>query len=158
MPFTQSLFGIRKHASSHADGGSDEITSSLDWQSLPLGTILMWSGSIASIPTGWQLCDGTNGTPDLRDRFVVGAGNGYSVGDTGGEASHTLTISEMPAHHHMTYVGNNAGGGSTTAHDSKVTNFENEQNCNYTETVGGGQAHENRPPYYAICFIMRVSS
>ena len=54
---------------------------------VPTGAILMWSGSIGSIPSGYVICDGTNGTPDLRDRFIVGAGNSYSVGNNGGFAS-----------------------------------------------------------------------
>jgi hypothetical protein len=65
---------------------------------VPVGGIIMWSGSIATIPTRWALCDGTNSTPDLRDRFIVGAGSTYSPGATGGSAnaivvshSHTAT-------------------------------------------------------------------
>jgi hypothetical protein len=59
---------------------------------IPSGGIIMWSGSIAEIPAGWALCDGTNGTPDLRDRFVLGAGSTYAVGDTGGAMTHTHTV------------------------------------------------------------------
>ena len=71
---------------------------------VPSGAILMWSGSVASIPSGWSLCDGTNSTPDLRNRFVVGAGDTYSVDATGGSAdaivvSHTHTITD-PGHQH----------------------------------------------------------
>ena len=55
---------------------------------IPRGTIMWWSGSIASIPTTWRLCDGTRLTPDLRDRFIVGAGDTYSVDDTGGQLVH----------------------------------------------------------------------
>lgn len=58
--------------------------------SIPTGVITMWSGSIISIPIGWRLCDGTNGTPDLRDRFVVGVGTTYSPGNTGGSKDATL--------------------------------------------------------------------
>jgi hypothetical protein len=54
---------------------------------IPSGAIVMWSGSIGSIPAGYYLCDGQNGTPDLRNRFVVGAGNSYAVGNTGGFTS-----------------------------------------------------------------------
>jgi hypothetical protein len=57
--------------------------------SVPVGGIILWSGSTATIPAGWQLCDGTNSTPDLRDRFVIGAGNTYAVAATGGAATHT---------------------------------------------------------------------
>jgi len=117
---------------------------------LPVGIITIWSGSTASIPFGWQLCNGTNGTPDLRDKFVVGAGSTYSVGDTGGEATHVLTTAEMPAHTHTYYL-----------HQAAATNYAIFQN-NYAESsattgsTGGDTAHENRPPYYALAYIMRM--
>lgn len=66
---------------------------------VPTGGIIMWSGSIASIPTGWALCDGTNSTPDLQDRFVVGAGNIYNPNTSGGGTA-TLTVANLPAHNH----------------------------------------------------------
>ena len=59
---------------------------------VPVGGIILWSGATTAIPAGWQICDGTNSTPDLRDRFVIGAGNTYAVGATGGTTSHTHTI------------------------------------------------------------------
>lgn len=67
---------------------------------IPAGLISMWSGSIGSIPSGWYLCDGSNGTPNLTDRFIVGAGSTYAVNGTGGVSSVTLTTSNMPAHTH----------------------------------------------------------
>jgi len=79
---------------------------------LPVGMITMWSGT--EVPNGWALCDGTNGTPDLRGRFVVGAGGSYSVGATGGANSVTLTTNQIPAHNHSASTGN-AGGHSHTA-------------------------------------------
>lgn len=118
--------------------------------------IILFSGAIADIPSGWYLCDGSNSTPNLRDRFVVGAGSSYAVGDTGGEANHVLTEAEMPSHVHSAKVqwgtsdgqnrrpetgsGNYAGTGATT------------QN---TDATGSGSAHENRPPYYALAYIMK---
>ncbi|CAH0532146.1 tail fiber protein [Ralstonia phage UAM5] len=81
------------------------ILMSIAEQSRPrVGDIKMWSGAIADIPSvhgpGWQLADGTNGTIDLRDRFIVGAGSSYAPGNTGGAASVTLTAAQMPAHNH----------------------------------------------------------
>jgi len=79
---------------------------------IPSGVIVMWSGTVSSIPSGWALCDGSNGTPNLRDRFIVGAGTSYTVGGTGGSAdaivvthSHTMGSatfigSAMAAHTH----------------------------------------------------------
>ena len=69
---------------------------------IPAGMISLWYGSIGSVPTGWYLCDGTNGTPDLRDKFIVGAGTSYAVGATGGATTATLTINNLPAHTHGT--------------------------------------------------------
>jgi hypothetical protein len=67
---------------------------------LPQGVIVMWGGSVASIPAGWSLCNGSNGTPDLRDRFVVGAGTTYSPAATGGSATATLSTNNLPSHTH----------------------------------------------------------
>ena len=67
----------------------------------PEGSIVMWSGSIASIPSGWTLCNGSNGTPDLRERFVVGAGSSYAVGNTGGANGVAITENQMPSHYHL---------------------------------------------------------
>lgn len=69
-------------------------------EGVPSGVITMWSGSIASIPTGWVLCDGLNGTPDLRNRFVLAAGNNYVVGQTGGASSVALAVDNLPVHAH----------------------------------------------------------
>jgi hypothetical protein len=80
---------------------------------VPTGAIIMWGGLVASIPAGWQLCDGSNGTPDLRDRFIVGAGSTYSPGATGGANSVTLATNQMPSHTHSVSVSgdtNSAGG------------------------------------------------
>jgi microcystin-dependent protein len=69
--------------------------------SVPSGVILMWSGELNNIPSGWALCDGTNGTPDLRDRFIVGAGTSYDAHAFGGRATQELTIENMPNHSHI---------------------------------------------------------
>jgi len=116
---------------------------------IPSGLIAIWSGTIANIPSGWVLCNGSNGTPDLRDRMVTGVGTTYVVGDTGGEATHTLTIPELPAHTHTynkyTYTGSGWDNGN---------NFEDVLST--TGSTGGGQSHNNMPPYYALAFIMKL--
>ncbi len=63
---------------------------------VPIGGIISWSGSIADIPSNYNLCDGSNGTPDLRDKFIIGAGSVYDVGATGGASSHCHTPSAAP--------------------------------------------------------------
>jgi len=86
---------------------------------MPAGGIIMWSGSVASIPTGWLLCDGTSGTPDLTGRFVVHAdadsGGTYDVGDTGGADSVTLAEANLPSHTHSFSATTGAAGAHTHA-------------------------------------------
>jgi hypothetical protein len=116
---------------------------------LPQGVIVMWSGSIDNIPGGWHLCDGTSGTPDLRDRFIVGAGSEYEVGATGGEKEHTLTIDEIPSYSH-TQIGRASGGWCGYCSGPYPSGSTS------TGSTGGDQPHENRPPYYALCYIMKL--
>lgn len=73
---------------------------------VPSGSIIMWSGSIAAIPSGYVICDGNNGTPDLRDRFVVGAGNSYAVGNTGGFTSNVTGSlgSNLPLYYSLAFI------------------------------------------------------
>ena len=115
---------------------------------IPTGIIVMWSGPIANIPEGWVLCDGNNNTPDLRDRFIVGAGNTYAIGNTGGENFHTLTVNEMPSHNHGTGVPDPSRRAADGVGNAKCINGN-------TSHTGGGQPHENRPPYYALAYIMK---
>ena len=141
---------VRVPAGASVVATGDVIDASVQvLRAIPPGGIIEWSGAIVDIPTGWHLCDGTNGTPDLRDKFVVGAGSGYAVGATGGAATVTLTIDQMPAHSHTVGVAGAAGmiGGDDRAYMGGSTN---------TSSVGGGQAHENRPPYYALAYIMKL--
>jgi microcystin-dependent protein len=128
---------------------------------VPAGGIVLWSGAANEIPSGWHLCDGTEGTPDLRDRFVVGAGGEYGKGDRGGEATHTLSVGEMPSHSHAVWARSSGYSGKHN-NDHEVITYANKdwggwsEKVNDTEAAGGGSAHENRPPFYALCYIMRV--
>ena len=128
---------------------------------LPKGIIVMWSGSQASIPSGWALCNGQNGTPDLRDRFIVGAGRAYSVGATGGADSVTLTINQMPYHAHEYFGDDHLIVGATYAYGRSgmdaISDSKSGASAFFKTTYkGSDQPHENRPPYYALCFIMKL--
>ena len=145
-------------------GGDLSVAGTIDgYGAAPIGCIILWSGSKDAIPDGWALCDGKtysgHATPDLRDRFVVGAGGAYAVGAKGGEASHTLTVEEMPSHNHSySFKGADLKGSwddDNYFYDASE-HYKNNDNSKDTNYTGGGQAHENRPPYYALCYIMRV--
>lgn len=172
----------------------------------PVGGIIMWSGAVDAVPSGWSLCNGSNGTPDLRNRFVVGAGSGYAVGATGGADTVTLSEAQIPSHTHSATSANagghthtastgaagghihkyqtgyqtniaiegtngNFGGGtpddgshiystSTAGDHTHSVTVNSAGDHSHTITVaatGGGQAHENRPPYYALAYIMKLA-
>lgn len=123
---------------------------------IPAGAILIWSGQPNQVPAGWALCNGTNGTPDLRDRFVVGAGSGYLVGANGGEAQHTLAIAELPSHNHS--MGSMMRtNGLTSLAQGGLGMYYSLTLAQATDYTGGGEPHENRPPYYALCYIMKLA-
>lgn len=127
---------------------------------IPSGVIVMWAGAANAIPEGWALCDGSNGTPNLRNRFVVGAGGTYNTGATGGEEKHTLSTSEMPSHTHPFRIATDASAGHVqTSGIEQTYRFympSATNNSSYLSNVGGGAAHNNMPPYYALCFIMKL--
>ena len=112
---------------------------------MPLtGIIAIWSGSIVSIPTGWVICDGNNGTPDLRNRFVVGAGDTYAVDANGGAVNHNHAFTADP-HAHVISVGVNIAVGSL---------FNN--TTDPADATGTTDNESNLPPYYALAFIMKT--
>lgn len=135
----------------------------------PVGSIVMWPFPEETIPDGWALCDGSrvNGiqTPDLVDRFPVGVdGGAYQLGWTGGTNEVVLTTAQLPAHEHGYLLCNNRVTeytDGTDGHNSSDPAWWHDSESSETQTAGGGsdgtvQAHENRPPYYAVCFIMRI--
>lgn len=137
---------------------------------IPTGVITLWYGSIASIPAGWFLCDGGNGTPDLRDRFIVGAGSTYAVGATGGSAnavvvSHTHTASVTDPGHLHSYTQASgtdtvSGGGITIqTNSSPVTSNTGAASTGISVTnasTGVSGTNANLPPYYALAYIMKA--
>ena len=140
---------------------------------VPAGGIIMWYGSTASIPTGWFLCNGQLAgsftTPDLRDRFVVGAGSTYAVNASGGSANailvshtHTFTGTALATHLHGSGVASGGGGGSFyTATGSPEVNQINTSAVSAgtpagtNSTEGSSATNANLPPYYALCYIMK---
>lgn len=123
------------------------------------GMIILWSGSIDNIPVGWALCNGQNGTPDLTDKFIIGAGNKYNIGATGGEEQVTLTEEQIPSHNHDILNGaitNSTTSGTVTISTSSFFGSKNFKVASNTENRGGGQPHNNMPPYYALCYIMKI--
>ena len=165
----EATFGAVEAASLTVNGGVSVGTSgSLSgYGTIPVGGIIMWSGPASNVPDGWALCNGqtSNGktTPDLRNRFIVGAGGEYAVGVTGGAKEVTLSKDQIPAHTHEVY-GRSSGYTARHNDDAEVITYKDKswgsstdfKKINASTSVGGGQAHENRPPYYALCFIMRV--
>ncbi len=151
-------------------GGSLSVAGTVSgYGTAPVGCIVLWSGAEKDIPSGWALCNGQNGTPDLRNRFVVGAGSNYSVGATGGSADVTLTADQMPKHNHW-YAGDDyltdvgSYGGYNPANSKVATTYGYDASSSHsgnaaifvTSDTGGNKAHENRPPFYALCYIMRI--
>ena len=156
-----------------------------NWNSLPYqfpsGGIIMWSGAVVDIPQFWVLCDGTHGTPDLRNRFVVGAGDTYSVGNTGGSAnaivvSHSHSITDS-GHKHWISGGQKddgnftsqggttqeyglwSDGGTYSTEDPDHTYGRNSKSASTgisVNSTGDSGTNANLPPYYALCFIMKT--
>jgi len=152
-------------------GGSNTPT----WGSgFPSGGIIIWSGSSASIPSGWLLCDGSSSTPDLRNRFVVGATSTYAVGATGGSAdaivvshTHTATVTDSGHVHsisrRMGFTNNAAeassfaGAGFVSGSDPGAFNSASATTgiTVANSTTGSSGTNANLPPYYALCYIMK---
>jgi len=135
---------------------------------IPTGMISLWYGSIGSVPLGWYLCDGTNGTPDLRDRFVVGAGSTYSVAATGGSKdaivvthTHATTVNDSGHNHgYFNMAGSNgsfnAGGGVGDNGGQNVTTGNRTTGITVTNaSTGSSGTNANLPPYYALAYVMK---
>lgn len=172
---------------------SSGSSSGVGYTGVPIGTISMWAGGVGDIPSGWHLCDGTAGTPDLRNRFIIGAGASYNPGTTGGSAtifgSHYHYIgygnSSQDGYHLGTegknfksslptipnavikfndYEGDSGRGWSSIDRDSNDGwNSANGENlvtslnyANGSDTTGS--EGEYLPPYYALCYIMKVQA
>ena len=150
------------------------IDSSGNASAFVTGMIILWYGDTSNIPGGWVLCDGSNSTPDLRDRFVIGAGNNFTAGNIGGNNSLTLTEANLPSHRHFV-VSNSLGGQNRTNSNVSANNQVRKgtgagnlyESYNLASTgsdaaagrssaVGSGTAFDNKPKYHALCYIMKT--
>ena len=126
------------------------------------GIITLWNGAVAAIPSGWKLCDGNNGTPDLRNRFVVGAGDTYAVGASGGSINHLHAFTSNNHNHDFTGFGHDhdllSGSGIAAGTDySEKTNTGNATGTTDNNTASGNTNNQDgRPPYYALAYIMKT--
>lgn len=149
------------------------------------GMIMMWGGTTA--PPGWQLCDGGTAStsalqtllgqtdvPDLRDKFVIGAGNSYARHAEGGESTVQLQTTHLPSHRHFAFRSGNHGSARTGSNLSanntpgsgsgasnlyegyNITHSNNDADVGRTSPTGSGSAHENKPPYYALTYIIKT--
>jgi len=188
--YTDAQAAARYFTAANDGTGSGLIAATLDGFTAeeiiaggtPSGNICWWSGSEASIPSGFVLCNGLNGTPDLRNKFIVGSGSHYTKAETGGAntvttagtvtiAGHALTAAEIAKHTHGTFTdsypsGTNANygpAGTTYSIAQGASDVSRE-----TDAAGSGDAHghtgsswtgtsnqDKRPPFYAICLIMK---
>lgn len=108
------------------------------------GMITVWSGAIVAIPSGWALCDGNNETPDLRDKFIVGAGDSYAPAATGGTVTHAHNFTGS-GHYHDFIAGPHIAAG---------TNIDTQTNTG--NATGVTDAGDTLPPYYALAYIMKL--
>jgi len=170
MPIKIRKSGSWETVSDGADGADGS-------SNIPTGCIMMFYGTTA--PTGWQICNGSNGSPDLRNKFIVSTGSSYSLSAQGGQNSVSLSTSQMPSHDHDADASVNdpghkhqlrggvddADSGSYISAGDQTGNLNvGAMNDNTTgisvsvdiDNEGSGSAHENRPPYFALTFIMKL--
>jgi len=109
------------------------------------GMIMLWYGSAETIPTGWHLCDGTMGTPDLRDKFVPCAGGTYDPNETGGSSAHTHTYTSNSHSHSLR-------SGAHIAQGTYYMNLTGVISC-----TGTTDSENHIPEYHALCYIMKLN-
>ena len=179
----QAIRNLSKISKELQNGGIEipgNLTVKGNFNYLPKGTIVAFSGKTA--PTGWALCDGKNGTPDLRGRFIYGygAGSGNTLNGRGGAERHTLSAKEMPKHRHS---GTTTSDSHNHSYQARHKRWKVARSCaaickystvgdygkkNYTTSSdkhnhkmttnyqGSGSSHNNMPPYHVLSYIMKL--
>lgn len=167
-----SLAGVLKLDGSAGTSGqvltSQGSSTTPTWgYGVPTGCILLWSGAISAIPAGFHICDGTNGTPNLTDRFVIHAdadsGGTNDVGDTGG--SRTISEANLPAHTHtinhghdlIRYLGDSGASDTVVVGSNNQTATNSNVISDYSGSSGSiGSGTDYMPKYYALAYIMKL--
>jgi hypothetical protein len=158
----ENFGGALQDSDSVGDVAVNNLTIAGSIDIFPAGIVAAWSGTTP--PTGWVLCDGKNGSPDLTNRFIFGQGQGpglsaRKLGDNGGEETHLLALNEIAGHNHffnseksiINGLTNISGGGRNW-----VSAFTTATGSDFTGVTGGNMPHNNMPPYYVLAYIMKV--
>lgn len=165
LPFYEKVYSEKPTYTYQEILGLEDKLNSLESQIqlipiIPSGMIMIWSGSETDIPAGWALCNGQNNTPDLTDKFILGAGNNYNVGNTGGEEGHILTTDELPEHNHTlsgdSIINSTTNGTVSLGVSGYFITTNKFETLNTTDITGSGSVHNNMPPYYALCYIIKI--
>lgn len=138
------------------------IEEKVTGENVPSGSIIAWYpdprnniNDMYGVPRGWVVCDGRNGTPDLRDRFILGSTDSKDINETGGSETHTLTVDELPAHSHSLPTRNHDGSSGINNGPSTMRSSTLGDNTRMSGVVGSGEPHNNMPPYYRLVWIMK---
>jgi hypothetical protein len=147
---------------------------------IPAGTIVAWAGTAAQVPAGWAVCDGTNGTPNLQDRFIIGAGSSYAVNSANSLSAkdavvpahtHTFSATTSTIGNHAHNIGYTNGSSGDAGAGVPLADFSSTGSTNFTTTNAGAHNHTvsgttasagvsatnaNLPPYVALLFIMKL--
>ena len=141
------------------DGSNEPAAVSLagpiDECVVPAGAVIVWPDTIASIPSGFVICDGNNGTENLLQKFLQGVATAATnPGATGGSATHTLVTGEIPAHTHTSWIWKGGGAANSEPYNDGALSSYATQKSN--GSTGGGGAHANEPPFHDVAFIMKT--